>query len=82
MKNNNHDLSKDRFRNATSHTYFFLSDDSYQAENKGSIMMNKKKSLSDVSNPSILGRSNYTQLAQLRRRIDRARFGRFYGRRI
>ncbi|EGI68282.1 hypothetical protein G5I_03064 [Acromyrmex echinatior] len=49
---------------------FFLRDDSYQTENKGSVMMNKKKSLS-VSNPSILDRSNYTQLARLQRRIDR-----------
>ncbi|KYQ51686.1 hypothetical protein ALC60_09224 [Trachymyrmex zeteki] len=49
---------------------FFLRDDSYQTENKGSVTMNKKKPLS-VSNPSILGRSNYTQLARLRRRIDR-----------
>ncbi|KYN43561.1 hypothetical protein ALC56_01822, partial [Trachymyrmex septentrionalis] len=44
---------------------FFLRDDSYQTENKGSVTMNKKKPLS-VSNPSILGRSNYTQLARLR----------------
>lgn len=46
-----------------------LRDDSYQTGNKGSVTMNKKKSSlypSDVSNPSILGRSNYTQLARLR----------------
>lgn len=89
MKNKHYDFSKDIektfFMNggivfvAGYQPYvFFLRDDSYQAENKGSVTMNKKKPLSDVSNPSILGRSNYTQLARLRRRIDRARFGRSY----
>lgn len=67
--------------NTTQPYVFFFRDDSYQTGNKGSVTMNKKKPLS-VPNPSILGRSNYTQLARWRRRIDRARFGRSYECRI